>query len=221
MNKLILAFFILLFTSKADCQQKDFVLLNGVKFEHKWNKYWSSSLALQTMLNENSSELWIAFADLGVTYRLSKHIETQLHVRQMKLRRIDNSYERRQLFYHTISWSKNISKLSYTLRHRTQQLTFEDHFDDAFKGPFYYFRDRFTIKYKINYYLQPYIATEFFFPLNRPNRPVMDQYRPTIGMFYCFNNKVKTEAYFLLQNPYLRQNATKRYVLGVNLYMNI
>ena len=67
MNKLILAFFILLFTSKADCQQKDFVLLNGVKFEHKWNKYWSSSLALQTMLNENSSELWIAFADLGVT----------------------------------------------------------------------------------------------------------------------------------------------------------
>lgn len=221
MRKITVICLLLINTVSIYGQQNDFVALSGIKIEHKWNKYLSSSLALQSMLNENVSELWIAFADIGLSYKLNKNFETQLHYRQIKLKRFDNSYESRQLFYHTISWSKSVSKLTYTIRHRTQQLTFEDHFNDPFKGPYFYFRDRITIKYKINYFLQPYFATEAFFPLNRSNRPWMDQYRPTLGLFYCFNNNVKAEAYFQLQNPYLRPNATKRYVLGANLYVNI
>jgi hypothetical protein len=205
----------------ASAQQNDFVLLNGYKLEKKWNRSWATSIAVQNMFNENASEWWIGFVDAGVSFNLTRRLQTELHMRQIKIKTTDNIQQRRQLFYHTLSWYDSFGKWVVSARHRTQQLTYEDHFADQFKGPFFYMRDRFVLKYRLNYFMQPYASAELFFPLNRANRPTVDQYRAAIGCFFVCNDKLRFETYYQVQSPVGRPTSTTRYVLGVNAYLTL
>lgn len=205
----------------AAAQQNDFVLLNGYKLEKKWNRSWATSISIQNMFNENASEWWIGFVDAGISFNLTRRLQTEVHVRQIRTKTVQDNLQRRQLFYHTLSWYESVGKWVVSARHRTQQLTFEDHFSDQFKGPFYYMRDRVVLKYRLNYFVQPYASTEFFFPLNRPNRATIDQFRAAVGCFVVWNDKLRFETYYQVQRPLDRPTATTRFVWGLNAYLTI
>lgn len=204
-----------------NAQQNDFVLLSGLKVEKKWDRSWATSLSLQNMWNENVTEWWIGFFDGAVSFNINRKWQTEFHVRQIRAKSIENQMQRRQLFYHTLSWYDSFGKWVVSARHRTQQLVYEEHFNDEYKGPFYYMRDRIVVKYRWNYYVQPYVSSELFFPLKRANRATIDQVRASAGCFFVFNDKLRFESYFQLQSPVARPTATTRYVLGVNAYFNI
>ena len=211
-------FLILVGCARSLAQQNDFVLLQGVKLEKRLNQRVAGTLSVQNMFNQNVSEWWIGFVDAGITLRLAKGWDTQFHLRQIRLQTPENAVQHRQLYFHTLSWTGSKNKWAFSVRHRTQQLVFGEHFNNRFRGPFWYVRDRALVAYRINYYWRPYTAFEAFFPLNRPTRPTIDQVRWTLGFFRTFNDHFKLETFYQLQQPVQRPNATVRYVWGVNLF---
>lgn len=218
MKTLLLIAFMLISSVCTLAQQNDFVLLNGLKVEKRWSPRFAGTLSVQNMFNQNISEWWIGFIDAGLTFRFAKGWDTQLHMRQIRMLSPENMVQRRQLYYHTLSWNGSKNNWSLSIRHRTQQLTFEDHFDNPFRGPFWYVRDRVLLAHRLNYYWRPYVAFEAFFPLNRPTRPTVDQTRFTIGCFRTFNDHFKIESFYQLQQPVNRPTSTVRYVWGINLF---
>jgi hypothetical protein len=105
-------------------QQQDFVGVTGLSVSKKLNRSWDVSLGSQASFNQNLHELWFAYADASIGYSFNRNFSTELHMRQIEFRSLENSYERRQLFYHTLQWNKGFGKWSISVRNRLQQLVY-------------------------------------------------------------------------------------------------
>lgn len=211
-----------LWCSAAVGQQQDFVLQPGISITKNLNRAWDVSLGSQLSFNQNARELWFVFGDASVGYRLNRNINIELHAREIRYRQLDNSYRARHLFYNTVTYSKGIGKWSLSIRNRIQQLIYGEHFSDDFKGPIWYNRNRMALRYKINYYWSPYISAECMLTLNRPTRKSIDQWRVAAGMSYAFNEHIRTDLYYQLQQQLARSSGNDAYfVLGLNLAVKI
>ena len=205
----------LFFVMNMCAQQRDFVGLSGVTMSKNINRGWDVSLGGQAMFNQNLHEMWFAFADASIGYKPIRNINIELHSRTIQFRRLDNAYERRQLFYNTISWSKSSGRWSFSFRNRIQQLIYGEHLNDAFKGPVWYNRDRIAIRYRINYFLAPYASVEIMLPLNNYRRQGIDQYRIAAGISYTVNDLVRFDSYYQIQQQLQRTSGNNTYfVLG-------
>ncbi len=201
----------------AQGQQQDFVGLTGISVSKNISRAWDVSLGGQGMFNQNLHELWFAFADASIGYKINRNINTELHSRSIQFRLLDNSYQGRQLFYHTISWSKGVGRFSFSVRNRIQQLIYGEHFHDDYKGPVWYNRDRFAVRYRINYYWSPYASAEIMVPLNHTRRSGIDQYRIAGGISYTLNDRVRFDTYYQIQQQLQRSTGNNTYfVLGFN-----
>jgi hypothetical protein len=129
------------------CQQRDFTGLTGITVSKNINRAWDVSLGTQAMFNQNLHELWFVFTDGSIGYRINRNLNTELHTRIIQFRQLDNTYSRRNLYYHTLTWSKSYGKWGFSLRNRLQQLVYGEHFNDAFKGPVWYNRNRIAVRY--------------------------------------------------------------------------
>ena len=201
-------------------QQQDFVFQPGFSVTKNLNRAWDLSLATQLSFNQNVHELWFAFADASIGYRLNRNINIELHAREIQSRLLDNSYRARHLFYNTITFSKGFGKWNFSFRNRLQQLVYGEHFSDNFRGPLWY--NRVAIRYKLNYFWSPYISAECMLPLNRPNRKSIDQYRLAVGMSYTFNEYIRTDLYYQLQQQLARSSGNDSFfVLGLSFAVKI
>lgn len=211
-----------LFPFYSGAQQKDFVGLTGFSATYKINRSWDLGAGTQAMFNQNLSELWIGFADVSAGFAITRSIKTELHYRKIQFRTLQNTYEDRNLFYHTISLSESRGRWSFVLRNRLQQLVYGEHFNDRYKGPRWYNRDRFTVKYRLNYYHSFYLAGEIFQPLNHPVRKKIDQYRASAGYLLTLSEALKLELYYQLQQQLHRSSGNNAFfVLGFNVYYKI
>jgi len=195
-------------------RRTDGVGLVGFSLEKKWSRSLSTSLIHQTMIHQNFSQWWMSFLDVGVGFRLNENWTTELHARRVAFSLPNGSYQNRHLFYHTLSYVESVRNWTFSFRHRAQQLVYENHFSDSFKGPFWYCREKANVKYRFNYYWSAYANGEFFFPLNRPTRPTIDQVRYGVGLLRTFNQNIRLEAYTQLQQPTQVQR-TQRWLTGV------
>lgn len=203
-------------------QQQDFVGLTAVNVNKNINRAWDVSLGGQAMFNQNLHELWFAFTDASVGYRINRNLNTEFHTRLIRFRQLDNSYSQRSLFYHTLTWSKGFGKWGITLRNRVQQLVYGEHFNDSFKGPVWYNRNRIALRYRINYYWSPYVAADGMIPLNHVRRKGFDQYRLAAGVSYTLSDYVRFDLYYQIQQQLQRASGNNTYyVLGLTASIKI
>jgi Protein of unknown function (DUF2490) len=190
----------------------------GFNASHSFNKSWEVNGTLQGLFYQNLSELWIVNADLGIAYNLNNHWKTEFHLRAIKFRSLQNDYENRSLYYHTLTFSDSWNKFGLSIRHRSQQLVYGDHWNDAFKGPVWYLRDRVTLRYKVNYYWSPYVAGETFVPLNHSRRRGIDQWRFSVGVVRTFSDRFRMDFRFQLQQPTQRLARNTNFLANINCY---
>jgi hypothetical protein len=203
-------------------QQQDFVFQPGISISKNVNRSWEVSFSSQLSFNQNVRELWFAFGDAAVGYRINRNLNIEFHAREIQYRQLNNAYQARRLFYNTITYSKGYGKWSFSLRNRLQQLIYGEHFSDSFRGPLWYNRNRIAVRYRINYFWSPYVSAECMLPLNRPNRKSIDQVRFAAGVSYTLNEYVRTDLYYQLQQQLSRSSGNDCFfVLGLNLAVKI
>jgi hypothetical protein len=217
-----MAFALVMFTHVMRAQQHDFVGVSGLTVSKKLNQSWDVSLGAQASFNQNMHELWFAFSDASIGYKIDRNFSTEFHMRQIGFRNLENSYELRQLFYHTIQWSKGFGKWSIGIRNRLQQLVYGEHFNDAYRGPVWYNRNHFSARYRLNYYWALNATADVMVPLNHIRRRGVDQFRYSVGVSYTYSERLRFSTYYQVQQQLQRSGGNNTYyVLGLLTSINL
>jgi Protein of unknown function (DUF2490) len=198
--------------------QRDMVLYTGLTVEKKISRSFTASFFNQYILNQNLNELGRVYSDVGITFNLNYRFSGELHYRYIKSRNLENFYDDLQRPYMDLIYSKRIKKFNINFRTRFQETFYGRHFYETYHQTLAYNNNEITISWRRNYYLQPYVSLETFYPLNNPQRKVIDQWRETIGLYYIFNRIYKVEGYYQIQNLTNRIHKMVNYVVGVAGY---
>lgn len=200
-------------------QQQDFISMNAVHLRKRVSRSIEFGISNQTAFNQNIAELWILYHDAGVIWKIRPGLSTELHYRLVRLRNLDNFYENRSLFFHAIKFSESFGRFNISVRNRTQQMVYADHWNDTYRGPRWYVRDRLALRYRLNYFWQPYISAEIFNPLNHPARKGIDQIRYGVGAVYNFSDRNRLDASFQVFSLINRSQDKRFYVLNLNYFI--
>lgn len=218
----LVSFIVLVFTGHdAWCQQQDFVFQPGFMLEKKLSRSFALRLYTQAFQNQDLGETSSAFGELGIQYRITNRYSLQAGFRQGIYRNLDNAYDDRQLLSIAFNYAYSKKGFTYSFRGRFQRLYFGDFDRDNYRNPRSYFRYRFTVRKRINYYYSPFVEYETFQPLNLPTRQGLDQHRWSAGLSYTVNDGLRFEGYYQLMWLTNRSNPKTNYVIGLNTFIRL
>lgn len=211
-NSKFILFTFVLFTSWVSWGQKrDFGISALVGLNYKINTRNSLEINQMTYFNSNASSLWFTFSDFSFNHKSNDHFTNEFHFRWINHRLPNDSFQQRQMFYYTAVFRGKIKPLgiNFDFKSRWQYYAIENHWNDSFKGPYFYHRFRVNIEKALNYHYRVSFNTEFFEPLNRPTHPTIDQIRYTVSLSYkknknwSFSLSNQTWQQIRSKNPYL------------------
>jgi hypothetical protein len=156
--------------------------------------------AIQTYDFKETGFFW---ADAGLKMSLTRHITLRGVYRLMYRRNLANFYDRRQVLFADLAWSR--TRRSWTLGAGVRlQSFFYNHIVEGYRPPSVYGRYRASLRYKIDYYWQPFSEIELFVPANNPSRSGPDQFRILLGISRTINQNFKIQLYEQWQQQVFR-----------------
>lgn len=198
--------------------QNDFQGIIGLNIEKKISRSFSLTLLNQEIFNQNLSELGTSLLDVGINYRLNRNFSFGLDYRFISHRNLNNSYEKRHLLLADISYSKGFQNFSFSARVRFSNQYYDQLTAENYRPAAAYNRDKLTLRYRISYYLTPYVSGEIFFPLNNTERNGINRFRGTGGFFYTFNDHLRSEWYYAVSVGFNRKTNNTVYAAGSTWY---
>lgn len=212
MKKVVIIALFVIATARIFAQQSDFVLMPQIGINYALNRGSYVKLMQQVLINQNASEFWMASTDVAYGFRLSKKVSTEAHVRGISFKTPQNTFERRMLFFHTISYSDELGPVDFTIRNRIQQLIFVETLGDERRPPRWYNRLRLNLSYRFNYYYSFGLNSEAFYPLNNPSRKTIDQIRLGVTAERRFNDRIQLALGYQLQQQVARVGNNRFFV---------
>ncbi|MEY4331054.1 MAG: hypothetical protein RL609_1802 [Bacteroidota bacterium] len=213
--KLVIALFLFGFSENSNGQQNDFVTWNYLNFNYKLNENLSIGFSEHHMRNKNATETWLFLHDLSINHRLSQHLSHELHTRLIQQKRLDDNFQEREMMYYAVQGKWKVIGINIGARSRWQGMVYGNHFDDQYKGPFFYHRFRISLTKNISYRWHISSNVEFFQPLNRPQRSYIDQIRLGFLVSNKLNKHITIDHSFQIQQQKNRSNPYQYFVLGI------
>lgn len=219
----LLSLLLLCCTEKVQAQaayspQNDFHGILGLNIEKKISRSFSLIVFNQEIFNQNLSELGTSLLDVGINYKLNRHFSLGLDYRFISHRNLNNSYEKRQMLIADITYWKGFHNFSLAARVRFSNQYYDQLMAENYKPAAAYNRDKVTLRYRISYYLSPYVSGEIFFPLNNTERNGINRFRGTGGFFYTFNDHLRSEWYYAVSVGFNRKTNNTVYAAGSSWY---
>lgn len=192
-------------------QRKDFGISTNIGITYKLNTRNSLDFTQMSYFNNNASNLWFTFLDLSFNHKTNDHFSSEFHLRCVNHKLLNSSIQQRQMIYYTGVFRFKIKALGINadVKSRWQYSAIENHWNDSFKGPYFYHRFRVNLEKPINYHYKVSFNTEFFEPINRPTHAFIDQIRYTTTCSYrknknwSFSLSHQTMQQIRSKNPYL------------------
>ena len=217
MKRLLLCLLCFISLGISAQNQIDFRSLLSVNIEKKVSKRVSFTIMPAAYATNDLQELGFAFLDAGIKCKLTKNFSTNFNYRFMLRRNLENFYDNRHIIYGDIDFAKGHKRWSFGGTARFQSL-FYSHIFEGYKTPLVYNRIKINVKYRVNYYWQPFTEFEFFVPLDHPVRKTVDQLRGSLGVAYTINNKIKVEVYEQIQQQINRAPHNTYFLTAINWY---
>lgn len=208
-------FALLCYSPTGKAQQNDFATWNYCNLTYKLSENLNCTLSEQMLRNENASETWLYIHDLSFNQWLTKHLSHELHVRLVNQKQLNDAFEERALMYYAVNAHGKVGNYQWGARSRWQGMAYGSHFNDAYRGPYYYHRLRVSLGRSLNYYWRWSLNTEFFQPLNRPNRKGIDQIRYGLTITNTLNKRFSMDHFFQIQQQMQRANPYTYFVYGI------
>jgi hypothetical protein len=210
-----------LFPKIAKGQQQDFQGIIGFSLEKKISPSFSVALLNQQLFNQNLTELGNAFIDAGINYKFINDISFGVNYRLIQQHSIENIYHPRQMLYADVSYSKSFQKISATARGRIQSSFYPLVIGDFKQSSVVYNRDRLTIRYRLNYYIIPFVYGEIWFPINHPTHYKIDRLRCASGFYYNFNDHFKAQVYYSITHELNQSNKKTNFATGIMCFFKL
>ncbi len=166
-------------------------------------------------MNENFTELGTFFTDIGLTYKISKNFRISGNYRIIEKRRLDDSYSIRHRYYFDLSYREKFKPIVVQYRIR-----FQSQYKDVYSSsdgmmPEYYLRNKITLKLDLDKKFTPYIYSELFTPLNKPDGIYIDNVRYCAGTEYKLNRMHSFDIFYMIQKEYNVPDPWTDYILGI------
>ena len=195
--KIVFIFFLLSGSYAYSQVQKDAVFWLSFNVEKKINKRFSATFFNQNSFNQNLNELGSFFGDLGLSYKLNKHIAIAGNYRFVKARNLDNFYNDVQRLYTDLTFSKGYHKFYFQFRSRLQGQMYGLNYSDPYKADKNFIRNKVIIRYNLNGNYSLHAGAEQFLRLNHINKS--QAYRFDIGLTYKINLRNRIDFYYMNQ----------------------
>lgn len=219
---ILTAIFILSLPCKNLFAQADYVddaaVWISFNLEKKINKHVYLHLSQQNRITENVSTYGRGNIDFGVTYRFNKNIRLMGDYVYLKRPNPDNSFTNEHRFYTALILKKNIGRWDFTYRNMVQMRMKNIYSSVDGKIPKFYERNKVSVKYDLNKFINPYVAYELYYPFYQAKNRGFSKSRSIIGLDYKITKKTDAEVYFLYQHELNAFNPTNRdFVYGLEL----
>ena len=212
---LILYIFCLFSPLISKAQNNDAALWTNVYLEKKLTKRYNVHLNLLSRFTENYSQLGLAYADVGFTYKLKKYINVNMDYVLLQSRRLDGTYKTRHQYYINMVFKKDLGRwrLSYRIMFQNQYTDLL--YSEKGRIPYYIFRNKFTLRYTLNKYLTPYIAQEFYYHFKDGSNNGFYRSRSFVGVFYSLTKRSTLELFYAFQKGFNVYNPQNVFALGI------
>ncbi|MGZ4033968.1 MAG: DUF2490 domain-containing protein [Bacteroidia bacterium] len=161
-------------------------------------------------VTENFTRPSFIYLDFGATYKLNKHLHITLAYVWVEKRLVTEFWSTRHQGYLDFTFRKKIHQ--FQINYRLMFLGQVKDYYTSQNGKLidYYFRNKLTIKYEKNFRYVPYIASELYYWINKPdisNRYGFNRVRYFAGIFYHPNLINEFEAYYLIEQQFNTNNS--------------
>lgn len=189
---------------------QDFGVWGGIELESKINKELKFSGSIESRTEDNSSSLKQAFTDLGLKYKINKHIYTSVNWRSRLLNQ-DYGYVLQNRYSIDLTGKLKVGSLFIYLRSRTQYQFKKNDLNDSYE------RIRLKLAMKMKDGVKFFIQDEFFFHLNSFNSPFYDKNRFGVGMEYEISKSLAIAIKYLRITEVNVYYPLKMNVIGMNV----
>jgi len=203
----------------AYSQVNDAGLWLSLNAEKKITPILLVTLSQEFRMNENITELGSYFTDAGIAYKINKNIHISANYRFINKRKLDDSYNIRNRYYFDLTLRKKFKPILIQFRTRFQGQRNQIYKNSEDNEPFYYFRNKLTVKMDFDKKYTPFIYSEISTPLNKPDGYYIDLTKYCAGLEYRFNRMHSIELFYLIQKEYNVVNPETDYVTGIGYYL--
>jgi hypothetical protein len=174
-------------------------------------------------VTENMTLPSYIYADLGLTYKFKKYLHFTIAYVPIAKRLPTDFVSYSHQFYFDI-----VLRIKYHHFIFYERQMFQSQYADINKSalwniPYYYLRNKITIKYKYRHYI-PYVATELYYHdnYNQYNGMQTDRMRYYLGCFYQLKNKLnELELYYLIEPHFNIPASFTNYIIGIGYAHNL
>jgi hypothetical protein len=210
----------------APAQENDFGMWNTFDVEGKISQRFSIVATEEMRLKENLTRMNLFYTNIGVSYRLNKHVKISPVYRFIQKYFDDASIGYKHRLMLDIAYKTKFSMVSFTTRTRLQAEVAYPGADDLGDVFEYYWRQKFDFKFDIGSKFTPYVGTElrtqFFTPHIKEFRDFgFSRTRLYAGCDYEINKMNEVGAYFLTQFDYQVNDPTTLYILGLEYSLTL
>ena len=217
---ILIASFIFILPCKNLFAQADFIddaaVWISFNLEKKLNKHVYLQLSQQNRITENVSTYGRGNIDFGITYRFNKNIRLMGDYVYLKRPNPDNSFTNEHRFYSALILKKNIGRWDFSYRNMVQMRMKDIYSSVDGKIPKFYERNKISIKYDLNKFINPYLAYEPYYPFYQAKNKGFSKSRTSLGFNYNLNKHTQLELYFLYQQELNASNPSNRdFIYGI------
>jgi hypothetical protein len=220
MKKKLLFCFLFLFriTHIAFAQINDAQVWENVNVEKIISQKFSARINQEGRITENFSRLGFSYLDVGVNYKINKHIHATLAYVWVEKKQLDDTWSARHQAYIDFTFRKKIK--GFLVADRQMFLwQVKDYFSSATgRIPDYYLRNKITIRWDKTFKFQPYAAAEIYYRTYGPNDSWQfhfNRIRYFAGVFYHPNLINEFEAYYLIEHHFNIIAPPTNWVIGL------
>ena len=204
MIKRFLPFILLLIVpSLVFSQEKDFGIWYCVNAEIGLIRKLDFDVSGNIRTFRNASKIDESFAEIGLTYKISKRFSVAGAYRLTDKLEDDSKYHLAHKWFADIKAAGDIGRFSLSGRFRfqMQQRTYIK--PDRDSVPYYHGRLKLGTKYKFKSFpLDPYLSYEIFWPMFKATENQIDKRRFTLGLEYKMKKRRSFELEYVFQRDY-------------------
>jgi hypothetical protein len=227
--KRILTLTVLFFAALAQAQDQyynDAQVRFNLGLEKRITKKFSVTLDQQDRFTKNVSQFNRGSLDIGLLYKLNKHIWLKANYVYIQKRKKEDYFAQRNWYYAAVILRQDFRYFKISFRNLFQVRMGDTNSDEQYIARYYY-RGKISLKYELTKRYKLWVAEELYVPLNSPQVKGFDRSRSYLGLTIKTFKNQELDLYFMLQtrlraNEWFDQktNANKLlrrdYIYGVN-----
>jgi hypothetical protein len=193
---LLISFLFSLSFSKAQNYYDDAQLRQHINIEKRFGDAFSVSLEQQNRFGYNMSTYTRGSLDVGLNFRINKHIRFCTDYIFLEKRQKDGNFLPQHWYSGAIVLKHDVGRWKFLYRNLFQA---RYGYASDFLNVRYYDRNKVTVKYEASKRFSFYLSEELYIPVNSPQAKGLDRSRSYAGMNLKLSKRQVLEFYFLYQ----------------------